>query len=47
MGFFLTRTVKFVVNGEEKFKEEYTDPKANVVLDSAISRPTVGYRQAG
>jgi hypothetical protein len=31
--------VRFVVNGEEKFKEEYTDPKANVVLDSAIFSP--------
>lgn len=28
--------VRFLVNGEEKFKEEYSDPKANIGLDSTI-----------
>ncbi len=30
---------RFLVNGEEKFKEEYSHPKVIVVLDSAIFSP--------
>ncbi len=37
---WLETEVRFMVNGETKMLEEYTQPKANVTLDPAIFDPT-------
>jgi hypothetical protein len=37
---WLETEVRFMVNGETKMLEEYTDPKANVKLDSSIFDPS-------
>jgi hypothetical protein len=37
---WLETEVRFMVNGETKMLEEYTEPKANVKLDSSIFDPT-------
>lgn len=39
-GGWLEMEVLFLSNGEQKVKEEYSDPKANVKLDSAIFDPS-------